>query len=156
MIHSKDYYIDKAEGLFNDGYACSQAVALAFAEDYHVDERTVKLISSSFGGGMGRLREKCGAITGSFMIIGLAFGSEHPENVEAKKYAYSLVREFNQRAEEIEGSTICRELLKKRAEQAATQHHSASCRQIVGTMAGLLFDVITEGENHSSDTNSLS
>ena len=64
---NKQEIVSKAQSYFDEGYACSQSVLLAFADQFDLDERTAKLISSTFGGGMGRLRQTCGAVTGGFM-----------------------------------------------------------------------------------------
>ena len=75
---TKQEAINKATVLFDEGYACSQAVLLTFANQFDLDEWTAKLISSTFGGGMGRLRQKCGAVTGGFMVLGLKYGNANP------------------------------------------------------------------------------
>jgi C_GCAxxG_C_C family probable redox protein len=69
---TKEETTAKVQNLFDEGYACSQSVLLVFANQFNLDERTAKLISSTFAGGMGRLRQKCGAVTGGFMVLGLA------------------------------------------------------------------------------------
>lgn len=78
--------ISKGQSFFDEGYACSQAVLLAFAGRFKLDERIAKLVSSAFGGGMGRLRQTCGAVTGGFMVIGLAYGNEQPNEVTGLIY----------------------------------------------------------------------
>ena len=70
----KTGHADKARELFNDGYNCSQAVLGAFAEDAGLDVKTALRLSAPFGGGMGRMREVCGGVSGMFMAIGLFFG----------------------------------------------------------------------------------
>ena len=82
---TKQETINRAIVLFDEGYACSQAVLLTFANQFDLDERTAKLISSTFGGGMGRLREKCGAVTGGFMVLGLKYGNTEPQG-----YGYKI------------------------------------------------------------------
>ena len=62
--------IQKAIGFFENGYNCSQSVLMAYADLYGIDQETATKIASSFGGGMGRLREVCGAVTGMFMVLG--------------------------------------------------------------------------------------
>ena len=62
---------DLAEKLFREGYNCAQAVVCAFAEECQLGEKTLFKISSSFGGGMGRLREVCGCVSGMFMVAGM-------------------------------------------------------------------------------------
>jgi len=102
---------DKAVELFKRGYNCSQAVFGAFAEDLGIDFETAVKISSSFGGGMGRLREVCGALTGSFMVLGLKSGYSDASDYQAKKEHYRSVQELAKRFREYNGSIICREIL---------------------------------------------
>jgi C_GCAxxG_C_C family probable redox protein len=138
--------IEQAILFFDEGYACSQSVLLAFSKQFSLDEQTAKLISSAFGGGMGRLREKCGALTGSFMVLGLAFGNTDPKGMDAKLKAYQKVRELNKKVENEYGTTNCAELLKKFAsgsEVAERKHHKIICRKVVGDVTGLLFDLLS-------------
>ncbi len=142
---NKQETIDKAVALFDEGYACSQAILLSFAERYNLDENTAKLISSTFGGGMGRLRQKCGAVTGGFMVLGLAYGNSNPKDMETKLAAYKKVRELNGLVEEIHGTSNCSELLIKHATEAEVadrKHHKIICRKVVGDVAGLLHDML--------------
>lgn len=81
---SKQETIDTAITFFDKGYACSQSVLLTFASQFELNETTAKLIASTFGGGMGRLREKCGAVTGGFMVLGLKYGNTDPKDIETK------------------------------------------------------------------------
>ena len=81
-------HAEKARNYFLDGYNCAQAVLLAFADDFGLEKNTAVMLSSSFGGGMGRLREVCGAVSGMFMVLGLKYGYDSPENNEAKKELY--------------------------------------------------------------------
>jgi C_GCAxxG_C_C family probable redox protein len=137
--------IDKAQAFFDQGYACSQSVLLTFAPEFNLDEKTAKLISSTFGGGMGRLRQKCGAVTGGFMVLGLKYGNSEPKDMETKLHAYKMVRELNKQVEDIHGTSNCFELLKKHATEAdveARKHHKIICRQVVGDAAGLVYDMI--------------
>lgn len=102
---------DIAKQYFLDGYNCAQAVLLAFADDFGLEKNTAVMLSSSFGGGMGRLREVCGAVSGMFMVLGLKYGYASPENNEAKKELYKKVQEVAGLFKEDNGSIICRELL---------------------------------------------
>jgi C_GCAxxG_C_C family probable redox protein len=142
---NKQQTIDKALSLFDEGYACSQAVLLAFADQFELDKTTAKLISSTFGGGMGRLRQKCGAVTGGFMVLGVAYGNADPQDMETKLAAYNKVQEFNKRFEELNGTTICAEILAPYAnEDEITQrlHHKLICRKVVGDAAELIYDMV--------------
>lgn len=144
---TREEIISKAQDLFEEGYACSQSILLAFSDLYGIDERTAALISSTFGGGMGRLRQKCGAVTGAFMVLGLAYGNEAPNDSESKLNSYRKVRELDKKVEDLHGSTICLELLKKQAavpENVGPQQHKQSCLNIVGNLAGLVYDMLAE------------
>jgi len=144
---TKQETIDKAISFFDEGYACSQSVLLAFNEQFKLDETTAKLIASTFGGGMGRLRQKCGAVTGSFMVLGLAHGNTDPKDIDTKLAAYEKVQELNRRFEEINGTSICAELLAPYANEdeiAQRLHHKLICRKVVSDAAGLAFDMIGE------------
>ncbi len=100
-----------AEQLFREGYNCAQAVAVAFCDVMGLDKETAARMASSFGGGLGRLREVCGAVSGAALVLGMVRGYSDPTDPEAKKAHYRLVREFAQRFKEKNGSIICRELL---------------------------------------------
>jgi C_GCAxxG_C_C family probable redox protein len=102
--------IEEAKTLFKQGYSCSQAVVAAFAPSLGLDRDTALKIASGFGGGMGRLAETCGAVTGAFMVLGLKFGSPTTDK-QAKEAIYALVREFAARFKECHGSLLCRDLL---------------------------------------------
>ncbi len=100
-----------AEELFKKGYNCSQSVVLAFCDELNIDEETALKLSSSFGGGMGRLREVCGAVTGMFIVAGLKYGYTSPTDSDAKAKHYDLIQTLAKRFEEENGTIICRELL---------------------------------------------
>jgi C_GCAxxG_C_C family probable redox protein len=142
---SKQETIDKTLCYFDEGYACAQSVLLAFAGRFNLDERTAKLISSTFGGGMGRLRQKCGAVTGGFMVLGLVYGNTEPKDMDTKLAAYRKVRELNQQVEDIYETSNCFELLKKHATEADVaerKHHKIICRKVVADVAALLYDML--------------
>lgn len=101
----------KAAELFLEGYNCAQAVAVAFSDVTGLDEKFSAKIISSFGGGMGRLREVCGAVSGMFMVLGYLYGYDTPGNEEEKRALYAQVQELANRFREINGSIVCRELL---------------------------------------------
>lgn len=139
--------VDKVLSLFEDGYSCSQAVLMPFCERFGLDEETAKRIASTFGGGMGRLREKCGALTGAFMVLGLAYGNTDPKNMEVKIAAYAKVRDLDASIERIYGTTQCRDLLKnytKESDVPERKHHAIICRKVVGDVAGLLYDMLED------------
>ena len=96
---------------FTDGYNCAQSVFAAFAEEMGMDEKTALRMSSAFGGGMGRLREVCGAVSGMFMVLGTLYGYDEAKNDAAKKELYTRVQSMAAQFREEYGSIICRELL---------------------------------------------
>lgn len=104
-------HADLAEKLFRDGYSCSQAVLLAFSDVTGLDDDTAAKLASSFGGGLGRMREVCGAVSGAAMVLGLTQGYSNPKDFEGKKEHYKLIQDFAARFKEKNGSIICRELL---------------------------------------------
>lgn len=101
-----------AEELFLQGYNCSQAVVAAFTDEIGLDRETALKLASSFGGGMGRLREVCGAVSGMFLIAGLKYGYSNPTDNSAKADHYKLIQRLAQEFKEENGSIICRELLR--------------------------------------------
>jgi len=102
---------EKAVELFKKGYNCSQSVFGAFAEDLGIDFETAVMISSSFGGGMGRMREVCGAVSGMFMAAGIKYGYSDPKNMNAKKEHYRLIQTLAERFKERNKYIVCRQLL---------------------------------------------
>ncbi len=104
-------YGKKARGLFEQGYNCAQAVFLAFGDLTGLDEATAAMLSSSFGGGMGRLREVCGAASGMFMTAGLVRGYSDPKAKAEKAEHYAFIQGLAAQFKAQNGSYICRELL---------------------------------------------
>lgn len=104
-------YSDKAVENFKKGYNCAQSVFLAFASEFDIDEVTALKISSSFGAGMGRLREVCGAVSSMFAIAGLKEGYTSPVDDEAKAIHYTRIQELAKKFKEKHSTIICRELL---------------------------------------------
>ena len=104
--------VDKATALFKQGFNCSQAVFAACADIYGVaDEALALRLAASFGGGIGRMRETCGAACGMFMLAGLENGSATPGDAEGKKQNYALVQKLAAKFKDENGSLICSELL---------------------------------------------
>lgn len=96
---------------FKCGYNCAQSVFLAFAEEVGFSKEDALRLSSSFGGGMGRLREVCGACSAMFMIAGILKGYTEPNNDEIKAEHYKLIQDLAQKFKSKFGTIICRELL---------------------------------------------
>lgn len=104
-------YSEKACKYFREGYNCAQSVFLAFSDLTGFDKETALKLSSSFGGGMGRLREVCGAVSAMFMVAGLLRGYTSPNNDELKASHYTLIQDLGNEFKSECGSIICRELL---------------------------------------------
>jgi len=95
---------------FAEGFNCSQAVFSAYADDLRLDDAAALKIASGFGGGMGRMAETCGAVTGAMMVLGLRHGGATPDR-EAKERVYAKIREFAGRFKARNGVLLCRDLL---------------------------------------------
>ncbi len=102
--------IEEAVAYFKEGFSCSQAMVAAYGPTVGLDRETALKIASGFGGGMGRLAETCGAVTGVFMVLGLKYGSAASDR-QAKEIVYTQVREFAERFKARHGSLLCRDLL---------------------------------------------
>ena len=98
----------QAETYFRSGYNCAQSVYMAFSDLYGMDPKMAGIISAPFGGGMGRLREVCGACTGMFLVAGLQLPADEPSK---KGDSYKMVQELAEEFKAENGSIICRELL---------------------------------------------
>ena len=100
-----------AKRYFESGYNCSQSILLAFGEETGLDPAMAARLSSSFGGGMARLREVCGSVSGIFMVAGLLYGYDDPRDYEGKKEHYARIQELAGTFRSQNGSIVCRELL---------------------------------------------
>lgn len=103
--------IEKAIELFKEGYNCSQAVVTTFADMYGFTNEQALKMSASFGGGIGRMRQTCGAACGLFMLAGLETGCTEGKDREGKEANYKLVQELAEEFRKRNGSIICAELL---------------------------------------------
>jgi len=103
---------EQAVEYFKKGYNCAQSVALAYADLYPADVETVKMIAAPFGGGMGRLREVCGAVTGMFLVLGMEIPVVDPNDKKNKTANYEAVQRTALIFKGKMGSYICADLLK--------------------------------------------
>lgn len=101
----------RAKEYFNQGYNCAQSVALAYADIAALDKEMVATITASFGGGLGRLREVCGAVSGMAFVASFISPCPTADNAEAKKANYALVQEFAELFRQKNGNIVCRSLL---------------------------------------------
>ena len=142
----KSAYAQKAMELFKEGFNCSQSVFLAFEDKYQMDRKTALMLSSSFGGGMGRLREVCGAVSGMFMVAGVLYGYDDPKDYEAKKVHYERIQQLAKEFELRNGSIVCRQLLglgegkDTPAPEKRTQEYykKRPCAELVGIAAAIM------------------
>lgn len=103
--------IQRAVELFKEGYNCSQSVVAAFADMYGFTEEQALKMSASFGGGIGRMRETCGAACGMFLLAGLETGTVNPKDKDGKAANYAVVQKLAAIFKERTGSLNCGELL---------------------------------------------
>ena len=103
--------IEKAISSFRGDFNCAQSIFSAYATQYGLDRDTALKLATGFGGGMGRLQNTCGAVSGAFMVISLKYGMGIDGDLEARDKTYQLVREFSNRFQEMHGSINCKELL---------------------------------------------
>lgn len=104
--------VEKARRLFKEGgYNCCQAVVLAYNDIFGIDDDTAAALSSGFGGGMGRMREVCGSVSGMVLLAGLLKPATDPSDKAARTGNYALVQEVAAEFKAMNGSIICRELL---------------------------------------------
>lgn len=112
--------VKRAVELFKSGFNCSQSVVAAFADQYGFTEEQALRMSASFGGGIGRMRQTCGAACGMFMLAGLEKGAVDGKDREGKAANYALVQELAEEFKRRNGSLICAELLGlKKAENSS-------------------------------------
>ena len=110
MTINIDERVEKARRLFKEGgYNCCQAVVMAYSDLFGINVETAAALSSGFGGGMGRMREVCGSVSGMVMLAGLIKPADDPKNKEWRTANYALVQEMA--GELVNGSIICKELL---------------------------------------------
>ncbi|MBP3821444.1 C_GCAxxG_C_C family protein [bacterium] len=147
---------EKAKELFKSGCNCSQAVLGVFCEELGLDFETAMKLASSFGAGMGRMREVCGTVSGMFMASGLAFYSN--SNPSSKAEQYKIVQELAKRFKEKNGSIICRELLNGiesstspiPSERTDSYYKKRPCVELVGDSVEILEQFLNEHKNISA------
>lgn len=96
---------------FMNGFNCSQSVLMSFKNYTNIPEKQLLRISTGFGAGMGNMQDTCGAVTGSYMIVGLCYGKDKIDGDEAKERTYEKVRRFEYEFRKLHRTTACKELL---------------------------------------------
>ena len=138
-------HAEKARELFLSGCSCSQAVFAAFADDFGMDEKTALRLASSFGGGMGGMRETCGAVSGMLMAAGMKWGYSEVGDLAIKTAHYARVRSLIEAFKQEHSTIVCRELLahlgelkKDPSARTAEYYKVRPCVMFVETAARLL------------------
>ena len=140
----------KAAELFLSGYNCAQSVMVAFCDVTGLEESFAAKYSSAFGGGMGRIREVCGAVSGMFMVLGLLYGYDTPGDDVSKMQLYTEVQALAGKFREEVGSIVCREILKNPptdptpSPRTEEYYKIRPCARMVFTAARLMDEFIAE------------
>ncbi|MBR2614911.1 MAG: C_GCAxxG_C_C family protein [Clostridia bacterium] len=137
-----------AKEYFLKGYNCAQAVCLAFKEEVGLDETTLLKVASSFGGGLGRLREVCGAVSGMAIILGLKYGYTGETDHEGKTAHYKRIQEVVGEFKAKNGSYICKELINQKPsgfepeKRTEEYYKKRACGDLVSDAAEILEEYI--------------
>jgi len=103
--------VEDAVSCFREGCSCSQSILATYAPLFGLDREMALKVAAGFGGGMGRMADTCGAVTGAFMVLGLKWGGAIPADAETREKVYGLVRELVAEFKARNGSILCRDLL---------------------------------------------
>jgi C_GCAxxG_C_C family probable redox protein len=143
---------DKARVTFDNGFNCAQSVLKPFVKELGASEFEVMRLSAGFGAGMGRMQLTCGAVTGAYMVLGLKFGKQIPDD-ESKEKVVSLMQEFNAKFAKKNGSDSCRDLLQVDLKTEAGQGvfekqelHKKVCTKCVESSVTLLEKIFEEND----------
>lgn len=136
----------QAKAFFMEGYNCTQSIALAFCDEIGIEKSKLLRMVSSFGGGMGRLREVCGAVSGMFFVAGALYGYDDPKDMQAKKEHYARIQELAGQFRAETGSIVCRELLGLEgkdkspvpSERTAEYYKKRPCPEMIEMAANLM------------------
>ena len=143
-------YASHAADLFESGYNCAQAVAVAFCDVISMEEKAAAAMASSFGGGIGRMREVCGAVSGMLLVAGILYGYDTPGNDSVKATHYQRVQQMAEQFRQEAGSIICRDILKNPPSDPSPTPRSAEfyqmrpCTRMVYTAAEIMSNYIAE------------
>ena len=137
---------------FYDGYNCSQSVVLSFSDILSLDKHTLLTLSSPFGGGISRLRETCGAVSGMCIVIGLLFGYDDISNKQEKIRVYDLTQKLVKKFENRIGAISCRDIMKIDhkhdspipSDRNKDFYANRPCANCIGTAAEILEEYLNE------------
>lgn len=154
MANKYEERIARAVALFREGYNCSQSVVATFADLYGFTEEQAFRMSASFGGGIGRMRQTCGAACGMFLLAGLETGAVEGSDREGKSRNYAVVQQLAERFKAANGSLVCAELLQLRADEKKNNPQAESrtpayyatrpCLRMVESAARIFAEYLTE------------
>ncbi len=148
------FHADLAEKLFHEGCNCSQAVFAAFCDETGFSQEDAFRLSSGFGGGFGRMREVCGAVSGMTLVLGCLKGNDDPKDTACKNDVYAMISRCMNEFSDIMGSYVCRDILKLRkteyspvsSERTAEFYRSRPCVGCI-RLACDIVDKEINGEN---------
>lgn len=149
--------VAKARNFFTSGYNCAQAVVLAYEDIIGSDAHTLARLAASFGGGLSRLREVCGAVSGMAFITGALIPVDDPLNISAKRENYALMQSFADKFKVENGSIVCRELLglsqlkdePTPSERTTEYYRKRPCVEYVATAARIVGEYLASIEPKS-------
>ena len=144
--------VEKAAATFEEGYTCAQAVFATYADLFGMDRETALKLSSPMGGGIGRMREVCGAVSAMALLAGLKDGNTDPANEEGKEKIYLITRQMAEKFKEKHDTIICRELLglermeesAKPSERNLRYYEERPCTRLVATAARIVEEMLLE------------
>jgi len=123
-----DERVVRAVDFFMQGYGCCQSVVAAFSDLYGMDHEMALRVAAGFGGGVGRLRMMCGAVSGIVMLVGLDCGQTQGSDREGKSACYKVVQDLLAQSQAENGSLICAEILGLKGHEKAQCSYVASPR----------------------------
>lgn len=144
--------VERAVAAFEEGYNCAQAVFVTYADLFGVDRETALKLASPMGGGIGRMREVCGAVSAMALLAGLKEGNMDPVCEEGKEKIYLLTRQMAEKFREKNGSIICRELLglqtmeesARPSERTEEYYSKRPCSRLVAAASGIVEELLLE------------
>jgi C_GCAxxG_C_C family probable redox protein len=146
-------YKETAVQYFQSGFNCAQSVFAAYADELELQKDQALKISTGFGGGMARLQKTCGAVTGSFMVLGLKYGKDSDGDDNARDKTYKLVRIFAERFTAEHGTLECSKLMgcdlntpEGQLYSRENNLHANVCTQCIKTAAVLLDELLKSAE----------
>ncbi|MDE7403798.1 MAG: C-GCAxxG-C-C family protein [Lachnospiraceae bacterium] len=142
--------VEQATATFEEGYTCAQSVFSTYADLFGMDKETALKLSSPMGGGIGRMREVCGAVSAMALLAGLKEGNTDPTNEEGKEKIYLLTRQMAEKFREQFGTIVCRELLgiegmeesAKPSVRTQQYYQERPCLQLIAAAAKIIEEML--------------